>query len=361
MADTMTIDPLFSPSYRLSSVKFLTFTAEEIIKMSCKRITNQETFDSLLHPNPGGLHDPALGPCDKEELCGTCGLNYIHCPGHIGHILLPLSVLHPIFFHSLYKVLGGLCFVCNRLAGSPYRIELLKGQITLLDKGLVSEALELEKCINEQNNKKNDSTVVERTRSYIQSCLEQEPDCSSPKVKSKHLTELREHFINIFFKNLGTRCPHCEAPIRKIRQEYQTKLIIRPLSAKLSVAWEAAVNKCKIAKNLTSETELTNQNHLIVKCKEQHLLNPFEARNHIRALWVNDPLLMTCLFSCLKNATMSDPFQGGDKESGTPVDMFFIDVIGVPPTRFRPVRIINIKTMNNNYNNVVSVDLFSCC
>lgn len=339
MADSMTSDPLFSPSYRLSSVKFLTFTAEEIMKMSCKRITNPETFDSLLHPNPGGLHDPALGPCDKEELCGTCGLNYIHCPGHIGHIILPLNVLHPIFFQSLYKVLRGLCFVCNRLASTQYRIELLKGQIALLDKGFVSAALDLGKHVNEQNKKEADSTVVEQTHSYVQSFLEQEPDHSSPKIVSKHLTELREQFIDSFFKNLSTKCPHCEAPIRKIRHEYQTKIMVRPLSGKLSAAWEAAVKQRRVNNESTTETELTNQNHLIEKCKEQHLLNPFEVRNHFRSLWVNDPHLMTCLFSCLKDfITSSDPSQGGKESATCPVDMFFIDVIGVPPTRFRPVR-----------------------
>ena len=47
---------LFIPTQRLCAISFSTYSADEIKKISCKRITNVETFDSLMHPNPGGLH-----------------------------------------------------------------------------------------------------------------------------------------------------------------------------------------------------------------------------------------------------------------------------------------------------------------
>ena len=125
---------------------------------------NPNTFNSLLHPNPSGLHDPALGPCDKQELCGTCGLNYVHCPGHIGHIILPLSVFHPIFFQNLYKILRGSCFVCSRFLCTQYKAQVIKGHIALLDRGLVSEALELESSVSESLSESDgEHTIAERT------------------------------------------------------------------------------------------------------------------------------------------------------------------------------------------------------
>ena len=331
----------FSPSYQLTSVRFLTFTAEEIKQMSCKRITNPETFDSLLHPNPGGLHDPALGPCDKQELCGTCGLNYIHCPGHVGHIILPLVVFHPIFFQTLYSILRGSCFVCGGFLSSPYRTQLLKGQIALLERGLVSDALELEYNISSEpssnetaDGKVDDGTIAERTHSHVQSCLAREPGRYDTPDKSRHLTELRQHFIEEFFHSLSTtRCSRCSAPVRKIRHEFQTKVMIRSLSQKLSLAWKAAANKEDSAHPHTTQ-EGYDTNHLLNCPTEQHFLTPLEAREHLRTLWRDDPLLMKSLFSCLKNQSKA---KGVWSEGVCSVDMFFVDVVVVPPSRFRPV------------------------
>lgn len=45
----------------IGSVDFAFLTPAEIKTLSVKRIENPLTFDSLLHPVPGGLYDPALG------------------------------------------------------------------------------------------------------------------------------------------------------------------------------------------------------------------------------------------------------------------------------------------------------------
>jgi len=57
----------------IAAVRFGFLTGEDIRKLSVKRITNQTTFDELLHPIPGGLHDLALGavgdnPYDYQDL-----------------------------------------------------------------------------------------------------------------------------------------------------------------------------------------------------------------------------------------------------------------------------------------------------
>lgn len=45
----------------IGSVEFGFLSSEDTKALSVKRITNPTTFDSLLHPVPGGLYDPALG------------------------------------------------------------------------------------------------------------------------------------------------------------------------------------------------------------------------------------------------------------------------------------------------------------
>ena len=45
----------------IGGVNFGFLTSDEIKTLSVKRIQNPTTFDSLLHPVPGGLYDSALG------------------------------------------------------------------------------------------------------------------------------------------------------------------------------------------------------------------------------------------------------------------------------------------------------------
>ena len=45
----------------LESVEFTFLTDDEIRAISVRKIENDNTFDTLLNPVPGGLYDPALG------------------------------------------------------------------------------------------------------------------------------------------------------------------------------------------------------------------------------------------------------------------------------------------------------------
>ena len=45
----------------IGSVDFGFLSSDDIKTLSVKRIHNPTTFDSLLHPVPGGLYDAALG------------------------------------------------------------------------------------------------------------------------------------------------------------------------------------------------------------------------------------------------------------------------------------------------------------
>jgi hypothetical protein len=48
-------------SSAIQSVKFDFLSTNDVRTLSVKRITNPTTFDTLLHPVSGGLHDAALG------------------------------------------------------------------------------------------------------------------------------------------------------------------------------------------------------------------------------------------------------------------------------------------------------------
>lgn len=113
--NTEMFGPNAVPFHYLEGLRLALYTPDESEKISVKKLTNPETFDALLHPNFGGLYDPALGPTDKDDLCGTCAQNYIYCPGHFGHVELPLPVYHPLFFKELLAILRSSCFRCGDL------------------------------------------------------------------------------------------------------------------------------------------------------------------------------------------------------------------------------------------------------
>lgn len=356
MVDVRGLDPRFAPSVRLSSVKFLTYTGKEIEQISCKRITNLNTFDSLLHPNMGGLYDPALGPCDKQDLCGTCGLNYIHCPGHLGSISLPLPVYHPVFFANLYSVLKGSCWMCCRFHCTPYRAHLLASQLELIELGLLSEATSLVSEIDMESKEKVDS-LMQRIREYVEKCKKDALGMGPAlRVKTKNLLEFKSSLILSFMKECSQgvkKCGYCLAPFRALRQENRAKIFLKPLNKRTSKAWMAAKKEMKRSlKQMSEGTDIEEEDDFIPANVEreqmavltkQVYLTPLEVREHVSGLWRNERLVMNAIVGCSvvaestkEEGEVAAVAKWRDKEI-SPADVFFLDVISVPPSRFRPV------------------------
>jgi DNA-directed RNA polymerase II subunit RPB1 len=47
-------------------------------------------------------------------MCGTCGLDVRSCPGHCGHIELPVPCWHVTFIELSMRVLRSVCYFCSR-------------------------------------------------------------------------------------------------------------------------------------------------------------------------------------------------------------------------------------------------------
>ncbi|KAJ3375015.1 hypothetical protein GGF31_005737 [Allomyces arbusculus] len=127
---------------QLTNVAFEFYRPEDIRAVSVKAITNPNMFDAFGHPNRGGLYDPALGPC------GTCSLSSFDCPGHFGHIDLPLPVYNTTLFPQMFQYLKATCFFCFRLRLSKVQLYMTKAKLLLLHRGLVIESINLEDAVN---------------------------------------------------------------------------------------------------------------------------------------------------------------------------------------------------------------------
>jgi DNA-directed RNA polymerase beta' subunit len=69
----------------------------QIKKLSVKKIVSPVTVDPFGNSLPDGLYDAALGPHGSEQgTCVTCKLQASICPGHFGHVELPVPVYNPL-------------------------------------------------------------------------------------------------------------------------------------------------------------------------------------------------------------------------------------------------------------------------
>lgn len=135
-------------------VRFSYLSETEILKLSVKRITNSVNFSTLGNPIPGGLYDPALGPNSDDRtksVCTTCGLFAPHCPGHIGHIALPVPVFNPTLFKQLLRILRWKCIFCHNLRLSRFKARYFTVKLLLLKAGLYDLAASLEEDVLGKN------------------------------------------------------------------------------------------------------------------------------------------------------------------------------------------------------------------
>uniref|UniRef100_A0A8C5CUM9 DNA-directed RNA polymerase subunit n=1 Tax=Gadus morhua TaxID=8049 RepID=A0A8C5CUM9_GADMO len=137
------------PWRRLDSLSFGLYSAEEIRKLSVKAITNLVFFDNLGNVSVNGLYDLSMGPSDNKEVCATCSQNSQTCPGHFGHVDLPLPVYNPMLFDTLFLLVRGSCLRCHMLTCPRSAIHLLLSQLKLLDHGFGAEVCEVEQVLNQ--------------------------------------------------------------------------------------------------------------------------------------------------------------------------------------------------------------------
>nr|XP_054764131.1 DNA-directed RNA polymerase I subunit RPA1-like [Lytechinus pictus] len=315
------------PSKRVDSVRFSTYSSEDLKQLSVKELTNPRSFDDLGHPTLGGLYDPALGPSDRDELCGTCSLGQFHCPGHMGHVTLPLPVFNPLFFPLVRQLLHGSCLECNHLLAPRWTLCLVVHQLRCLDHGLLGSVGDLAEVASQVISESDDEGLVDEMetslREYVDKILsELKKDETS---EARHIEECRRNVIQSFIRqhiaSRGRKCPLCKKPVREIRPLHNSVI-------------------------LTKVTSGTGQGLQMV------YLSPHEARKHLRKLMQNDGKVLRHIFGVLDLPSM----HGEDST----IDQFFLEALPVIPSKFRPVSTAGDKTFENPQTGNLSKVLKDC-
>ncbi|KAL6046323.1 DNA-directed RNA polymerase subunit [Balamuthia mandrillaris] len=249
------------------STAFGFYTADEIRRLSVKKITEPVSLDVLGNAVENGLYDPVLGPLDKFGSCVTCGLSERDCPGHMGHIELAVPVYNPILFSVLLRLLRSKCFHCHHFRVHTQKLLQLSKFLTLLDAGRVEEALslrplsahvawcrfELERLRRKESKpeyaslpesvKLRRAEVKEYMRQTIEDCQRKEEEYNallkSNQIITTHLFEekvmftqqLRTQAIDAFMLKAPPRsCENCEKRSPALRSETKVKIFKQPLS-----------------------------------------------------------------------------------------------------------------------------------
>ncbi len=118
----------------VAAVKFGVLSPDTIRKMSVAQIQTPDTYDEDGVPIPTGVMDPRLGTLEPGQRCRTCGNTYLGCPGHFGHIELPVPVIHVGFVKIILKLLRSTCRSCGRILISDDQASLYRAEMEALKK-----------------------------------------------------------------------------------------------------------------------------------------------------------------------------------------------------------------------------------
>ncbi|KAF1354094.1 beta and beta-prime subunits of DNA dependent RNA-polymerase [Lizonia empirigonia] len=237
-------------SSAIEAVEFGFLSAADVRALSVKRITNPTTFDSLLHPVAAGLHDAALGAF-LDNPCATCGLTtMLGCPGHCGHIELPVPVYHLTFMDQLLRLLRGKCAYCHRLKLARVQVNDFVSRLRLIRCGLVNEANEMHEFVDTNKGKKKDPAssdsssdtdtddIVAQRNSYVKRCMKRaglsKHHARSVKQKNDTIADARRLVLKDFYAAIvaGKKCRNCQAISPTFRKDKSIKIFRRNLSAK---------------------------------------------------------------------------------------------------------------------------------
>ncbi|KAM0248691.1 hypothetical protein ACHAQJ_009332 [Trichoderma viride] len=391
----------------VESVEFTFLSAKEIQAISVKRIENESTFDNLLNPVPGGLYDPALGSWGDSP-CATCNLNQSSCPGHPGHIQLPVPVYHPVFLDQAYRLLRATCVYCKGFRLPPKDLHKYTCQLRLLHYGLINEAhmvatigenelaVEIQEALgegaSEAEEEESSDGVTRQREKYVRQCLQGIKLKRGEFKRGKHegANEMRREIIKEFLAEIIKKrtCSSCGGISPTYRKDRFVKIFEKALSTKekakmaqKALKWGDAMTRIhnrRATKKSTGPFSGKNDTIQINGSEDspipesqdiemgdadddsddaaaedsQRYISSMEVKARLEELFNKEQDLLSLVYNA------KPPTQSSSKV--TP-DMFFIKVVLVPPNRFRPEARMGESQISEAQQNSLYKNILGCC
>lgn len=256
----------------IGSVDFGFLSSEDIRALSVKKVQNPTTFDTLLHPVPGGLYDAALGAWGDNP-CSTCHLNTYSCPGHVGHIELPAPVYHVTFMDQVLRLMRARCVYCGHLKLPRAEVDRYTCKLRLIEHGLLQEVEELENIHlrstksklrgtdggamdvegdSQDSEEEDEETLKQRRDQYVSRAIKKKGGSKSRATaasgKIEAVAEVRRAIIKEFLAAITKpkTCGNCKGVSPGWRKDRHSKIFRKPLAkrdkAKMAQGGFKAVN-----------------------------------------------------------------------------------------------------------------------
>lgn len=363
----------------ITSVDFGVLTAHEIRNLSAKQITNPTVLDNLGHPISGGLYDLSLGAF-LRNLCATCGLDEKFCPGHQGHIELPVPCYNPLFFNQLYIYLRSACLYCHHLRLKSSECHRFACKLKLLQYGLIDESyqldditvgsLQLESDEAEEEGRPADAASAAalrelriKRREFVDLSIAtaiSEGRTSEYGTFTATVNDERKALIHEFQKKMLSRpkCDNCGMFSPKFRKDGFTKIFETALTEKQQTnnrvkgfIRQDMIKKQQQSKKLGSSDQMDVDEDFgsgrtpsaRPKTGSTYILST-EVRNILRSVFKKEQEILQYVFHSRPNLS----------KKLVKADMFFMEVIIVPPTRFRLPSKLGDEIHENTQNQLLS-------
>ena len=379
----------------ITSVDFSVLSSKDIRSLSAKQITNPTVLDNLGHPISGGLYDLALGAF-LRNLCSTCGLDEKFCPGHLGHIELPVPCYNPLFFNQLYIYLRSSCLYCHHFRLKNVEIHKYAMKLKLLQYGLIDEAYQLDEITvgdlqefiedfdeAEEDNEMEDGfdepkkmkdskidpaklirELKNKRTEFVNVCITKAMSTGKTTERgifTATVSDERKKLIHDFHKRLLSRpkCDNCGMFSPKFRKDGFTKIFETALTDKQltnnrvkGFIRQDMIKKQQQSKKLNGEDDSTVEEPDFnvgrnpdsrPKSGSTYILST-EIRNILNAVFRTEQQVLQYVFHAKPNLS----------KKIVSSNMFFMDVVVVPPTRFRLPSKLGEEIHENSQNQLLS-------
>lgn len=382
--------------HEVAEVAFGFYSDDEIRDLSVKQISSRLSFDALNNPVLGGLYDPSLGPVDYNVICPTCRQTQKECPGHLGHIELPVPVYNPVLFSQMLTLLKRKCFTCHKFRQAGARSRVLRVKILLLDNGYVNEAAQLGELLEQRNGIEDEPSqrTIQRQQAildeYERLALSRRSCSNNGKINllcplPRFAEVTREKLTTDFLKSIKNKCENCGAISPAVRQDAHAKIFLKGLSArsrKVNRSKNQAVtsaldtirgsvsdyNDDLASGNVSytndgfvngddSDSAMDYDEEAVMEdlSSQSKFLPPLEVQSQLQLMWKNEDGLMELLYGDrnIANGRILDLKPDGWCK-------FFLNVIPVAPSRFRPPVFMGDKQFEHAQNSHLSKIMSFC-
>lgn len=338
--DLDSIDPRsLDLSHDVRDLSFRFYEEREALRLSVRRLTSPHAFDELGRPISRGLYDPALGPTSFDDgPCITCDLSYSNCPGHFGHIELPVPIPNPLLESTILKLLRASCWSCSCLRISQSDLNLLLARLYFEDAhlprcGFAVEAFRVLKkqgrpssnTVNSEGDRIDEPsfTVVKNWKEFL---------CTMPEPLASYMARVNFRDVEAVERTMLLAAENSWKAARSAGELVEGR----------SAGWKEAEHsmlskrpsKCPRCLRQATKTRKGDRGRLFRASfgGGDILLSPTEIEAQVKGIWEEHRDVLELLFGLRGRSA------AGEDSSG--YMRLFVKVVLVPPSRFRPTSVV---------------------